>query len=40
MRLDTKIGCNEEVAYLHGFIDKEQLKVLAGKYVKSGLVHI
>ena len=35
-RQDTKIGCIEEVAYRHGFIDKEQLKVLAEKYIKSG----
>ena len=35
-RQDTKIGCIEEVAYRHGFIDSEQLKVLAEKYIKSG----
>jgi len=35
-RQDTKIGCIEEVAYRHGFIDKAQLKVLAEKYIKSG----
>lgn len=35
-RQDTKIGCIEEVAYRHGFIDKEQLKELAEKYIKSG----
>lgn len=35
-RQDTKIGCIEEVAYRHGFIDKEQLKILAEKYIKSG----
>ncbi|MBS1520071.1 MAG: glucose-1-phosphate thymidylyltransferase RfbA [Bacteroidetes bacterium] len=35
-RQDTKIGCIEEVAYRHGFIGKEQLKVLAEKYIKSG----
>ncbi|MBV8389715.1 MAG: glucose-1-phosphate thymidylyltransferase RfbA [Mucilaginibacter sp.] len=35
-RQDTKIGCIEEIAYRHGFIDKEQLKVLAEKYIKSG----
>jgi glucose-1-phosphate thymidylyltransferase len=35
-RQDTKIGCIEEVAYRHGFIDKQQLKVLAEKYIKSG----
>lgn len=35
-RQDTKIGCIEEVAYRHGFIDKEQLKILAEKYFKSG----
>ncbi|HEY0244164.1 MAG TPA: glucose-1-phosphate thymidylyltransferase RfbA [Mucilaginibacter sp.] len=35
-RQDTKIGCIEEVAYLMGFIDKQQLKVIADKYIKSG----
>jgi glucose-1-phosphate thymidylyltransferase len=35
-RQDTKIGCIEEVAYRHGFIDKNQLSVLAEKYIKSG----
>jgi glucose-1-phosphate thymidylyltransferase len=35
-RQDTKIGCIEEVAYRHGFIDKDQLNALADKYIKSG----
>jgi len=35
-RQDTKIGCIEEVAYRHRFIDKAQLSVLAEKYIKSG----
>ena len=35
-RQDTKIGCIEEVAYRHGFIDKAQLSILAEKYIKSG----
>jgi len=35
-RQATKIGCIEEVAYLMGFIDKEQLRQLANKYIKSG----
>ncbi len=35
-RQDTKIGCIEEVAYRMGFIDKQQLKEIAQKYVKSG----
>src|SRR6202000_2182191 len=35
-RQDTKIGCIEEVAYLMGFINKEQLSELAHKYIKSG----
>jgi len=35
-RQDTKIGCIEEVAYTHGFINAEQLSVLAEKYIKSG----
>jgi len=35
-RQDTKIGCIEEIAYRMGFIDKQQLKELANKYIKSG----
>ncbi|MBS1531881.1 MAG: glucose-1-phosphate thymidylyltransferase RfbA [Bacteroidetes bacterium] len=35
-RQDTKIGCIEEVSYRHGFIDAQQLSMLADKYVKSG----
>src|SRR6201985_2040531 len=35
-RQDTKIGCIEEVAFRHGFIDKDQLSALADKYIKSG----
>jgi glucose-1-phosphate thymidylyltransferase len=35
-RQDTKIGCIEEVAFRHGFIDKNQLSALADKYIKSG----
>lgn len=35
-RQDTKIGCIEEVAWRHGFIDAQQLSVLAEKYIKSG----
>jgi glucose-1-phosphate thymidylyltransferase len=35
-RQDTKIGCIEEVAFRHGFIDANQLSVLAEKYIKSG----
>jgi glucose-1-phosphate thymidylyltransferase len=35
-RQDTKIGCIEEVAYRMGFIDKQQLKEIAQKYIKSG----
>ncbi len=35
-RQDTKIGCIEEVAYRHGFIDAAQLSVLAERYIKSG----
>jgi glucose-1-phosphate thymidylyltransferase len=35
-RQAKKIGCIEEVAYLMGFIDDEQLKVLIDKYLKSG----
>jgi glucose-1-phosphate thymidylyltransferase len=35
-RQDTKIGCIEEIAYRMGFINKEQLKDIAQKYIKSG----
>jgi glucose-1-phosphate thymidylyltransferase len=35
-RQDTKIGCIEEIAYRMGFINKEQLKAIAQKYIKSG----
>ncbi|MDB5285686.1 MAG: glucose-phosphate thymidylyltransferase [Mucilaginibacter sp.] len=35
-RQAKKIGCIEEVAYLMGFINDEQLKVLIAKYLKSG----
>jgi glucose-1-phosphate thymidylyltransferase len=35
-RQAKKIGCIEEVAYLMGFINEEQLKVLIDKYLKSG----
>jgi len=35
-RQDTKIGCIEEIAYRMGFIDKQELKELAQKYIKSG----
>jgi glucose-1-phosphate thymidylyltransferase len=35
-RQDTKIGCIEEVAFRHGFINKDQLSALADKYIKSG----
>jgi len=35
-RQDTKIGCIEEIAYRMGFIDKQQLEVLAQRYIKSG----
>ena len=35
-RQDTKIGCIEEIAYQQGFINKEQLKAIARKYIKSG----
>ncbi|HVW15086.1 MAG TPA: glucose-1-phosphate thymidylyltransferase RfbA [Mucilaginibacter sp.] len=35
-RQDTKIGCIEEVAYRHGFIEAVQLNLLADRYIKSG----
>lgn len=35
-RQNKKIGCIEEVAYRMGYINKEQLLVLADKYSKSG----
>ncbi|GAA4334900.1 glucose-1-phosphate thymidylyltransferase RfbA [Mucilaginibacter gynuensis] len=35
-RQDTKIGCIEEIAYLRGFINKDQLAELANRYIKSG----
>ena len=35
-RTGTKIACLEEIAYLHGYISKEQAKEVARKYGKSG----
>jgi len=35
-RTDKKIACLEEIAYLHGFINKEQALLAADKYGKSG----
>ena len=35
-RNNTKIACLEEIAYIHGFINKEQLLKAADKYGKSG----
>lgn len=35
-RNNTKIACLEEIAYLHGFINKKQLLKAADKYGKSG----
>jgi len=35
-RQDTKIGCIEEIAYRMGFINHDELLLLAEKYIKSG----
>ncbi|MES2268121.1 MAG: glucose-1-phosphate thymidylyltransferase RfbA [Bacteroidota bacterium] len=35
-RQAKKIGCIEEVAYLMGYINAQQLQILADKYIKSG----
>ncbi len=35
-RTDKKIACIEEIAYLHGFIDENQMLTVAEKYGKSG----
>ena len=35
-RQDTKIGCIEEIAYRRGFISRQQLNIVAEKYIKSG----
>ena len=35
-RQDTKIGCIEEIAYRMGFINRDELMLLAEKYIKSG----
>ncbi len=35
-RTGNKIACIEEIAYLHGYIDKEQAIKIAEKYGKSG----
>jgi len=35
-RQSQKIGCIEEIAFRKGFIDREQLLVIADKYAKSG----
>ncbi len=34
-RTDKKIACVEEIAYLHGFIDKEKMLAVAKKYGNS-----
>jgi glucose-1-phosphate thymidylyltransferase len=36
MRTNKKIACLEEIAYLHGYINKEQALIAAKKYGKSG----
>ena len=35
-RTNKKIACLEEIAYLHGFINRKQLLKSADKYGKSG----
>lgn len=35
-RQGLKVGCIEEVAYLNGFINDDQMRFLADKYAKSG----
>jgi glucose-1-phosphate thymidylyltransferase len=35
-RQSQKIGCIEEIAFRKGFINREQLLVIADKYAKSG----
>ncbi|MEX8546435.1 MAG: glucose-1-phosphate thymidylyltransferase RfbA [Mucilaginibacter sp.] len=35
-RQDTKIGCIEEVAFRRGFMNEEQLRMMAERYRKSG----
>lgn len=35
-RQSTKVGCIEEIAYRHHFINKEQLTILADELIKSG----
>ena len=35
-RQDTKIGCIEEVAFRRGFMNEEQLRMMAERYKKSG----
>ncbi|WP_419802747.1 glucose-1-phosphate thymidylyltransferase RfbA [Mucilaginibacter sp.] len=35
-RQDTKIGCIEEVAFRRGFMNEEQLRIMAERYKKSG----
>jgi len=34
-RVGLKIGCIEEIAYNHGWINGDQLKALAAKYGKN-----
>ena len=35
-RQGLKVGCIEEIAYQHGFIDAEQLRRIAEPLLKSG----